>query len=154
MGMGPFTLQPGVPVDVVMAFVWARGADHLDSVARLKRETRPRSRSSGSRAATRPLRNRRPRPCRRRRPALAVGAVTPNPLHTTGQITVSLPAAARVRAWVLDARGQTVARLHDGVLGAGVHALPLEASGWASGAYAVRVSVGSETVARRFVVVR
>ena len=62
--------------------------------------------------------------------------------------------AAHVRAWVLDARGQTISRLHDGALGPGVHVLPLDASGWASGAYAVRVAVGSATVARRFVVVR
>ena len=40
LSLGPATLQPGEARDVVFAVVWARGADHLDSVTRLREATR------------------------------------------------------------------------------------------------------------------
>lgn len=37
---GPFTMQPGDEQEIVFAVVWARGSDHLDSVARLREADR------------------------------------------------------------------------------------------------------------------
>ena len=37
---GPFSMQPGDEQEVILAVVWARGADHLDSVTELRKSDR------------------------------------------------------------------------------------------------------------------
>ncbi|HYE57879.1 MAG TPA: hypothetical protein VD948_05210 [Rhodothermales bacterium] len=153
-GTGPFVLQPGAVQDVVFAFVWARGTDHLDSIAKLRRDAAALMdvwRSGGYMAYARQAAS---EPIEVPRPTLAVGAVMPSPVRGAASLRVSLPVAATVRVWVVDALGRTVARLHEGSMDMGTHPVALDGSLLAPGVYAARVSIGGETVSRPFVVVR
>lgn len=78
-------------------------------------------------------------------------SVSPNPMRAVGQITVTLAAPQVVRVEVIDTRGRVVAVVHDGPLGAGSQALPVEARGLAAGVYLVRVTSASGVVAARTV---
>ena len=92
-------------------------------------------------------------------PGAAVPAVLalrsyPNPARGSATVEVSMPEAGVLRAEVVDALGRRVAVLHDGPLGAGTHALRLEASRLPAGVYVVRASAGGAVVTRRLTVVR
>jgi hypothetical protein len=153
MGMGPLVFQPGAVQDFVFAFVWARGNDHLDSVSRLRGAASSVMdvwRTGGYAAHAQLTVS---DTLVSARPTLAIGAVRPHPVRGPASVRLSLPVAAPVRVWVVDALGRTVARLHDGPMDAGPHALALDGAVLAPGAYAVRVALGGETVTRPFVVV-
>ena len=86
-------------------------------------------------------------------PAVGIG-VAPNPLRRAARVTVSLAEAAPVRVSVVDALGREVAVLADAPLGAGEHALALDAGGLAPGVYLVRVETTAGAAARPLTVVR
>ena len=75
------------------------------------------------------------------------------PTRGASTIRLSLAKAAEVHIVVVDALGREVARLADGPLGAGAHAVAGPA-GLAPGVYVVRVLVGDQSVSRVFTVVR
>jgi hypothetical protein len=77
-------------------------------------------------------------------------AATPNP--TAGPLTLALdfPAAGPVVVEVFDALGRRVYR-REATLPAGAHALDLDASAWAPGAYVVRVTASGAAAAVRVV---
>ena len=81
-------------------------------------------------------------------------AAHPNPLRDGGTLTLRLDRPERVRVEAFDALGRRVALVHDGVLPAGAHRLPLDVSGLAPGLYLVRVATGSATTAIRVTVAR
>ena len=81
-------------------------------------------------------------------------SVAPNPVASSACVTLRLEAPAEARVTVLDALGRTVAVLADGPLGAGEHALRLEAAGLPASVYAVVARVGGEQTVRRVTVVR
>lgn len=89
------------------------------------------------------------------RPDAALGLSAPAPSPAAGRVRLVLTLAAgqTVRVEVLDAVGRRVVVLHDGPLGAGAHALALDASALAPGVYAVRAS-GGGVATRRLVVAR
>ena len=81
-------------------------------------------------------------------------AVAPNPTARRAAVTVAVPEAGPVRAVLYDALGREVARLHDGPLAVGTHALPLDASRLRPGVYVVRVETGEAAATRALTVVR
>ncbi len=85
---------------------------------------------------------------------VALEAPYPNPTRGRAEVVVELPEAAAVRLAVFDALGREVAVAHDGPLGAGRHALPVETGGLRTGLYVVRLEAGGEVLARRLTVVR
>ena len=80
-------------------------------------------------------------------------AVFPNPTAGPSTVRVELPSAGAVRVVVLDALGREVARLADGPLAAGVHALGLDVR-LPAGVYLVRATVGADVAVRPLSVVR
>ena len=79
-------------------------------------------------------------------------SVGPTPSRGAVTLELTLPQAATVRADVFDATGRRVARIVDGVLGAGDHRATW--TGTAAGTYVVRLQIGTATVLRRVVIVR
>lgn len=87
-------------------------------------------------------------------PTTVALSVSPNPTAGAAAIRVRLPEAQAVRVDVFDALGRRVARLHDGPLGAGDHALRVDAGRLPPGVYAVRASGTGWTEVRQLTVVR
>lgn len=77
-------------------------------------------------------------------------SVLPHPATASARLHVDLPSAGGVRVEVLDALGRTIARVHDGSLGAGTHAFALPTD-LAPGAYVARVQTESGNATKRFV---
>lgn len=80
--------------------------------------------------------------------------LAPNPTRGTSTVRLTLGAPAAVAADVLDVLGRTVARLHDGPLAAGTHALRVDGAQLPAGVYVVRVTAGDAATTRRLTVVR
>ncbi len=84
----------------------------------------------------------------------ALGAVYPNPFHDTATLTVEVPTATEVRVVVYDVLGRAVATLLDGKVEAGRHEVALDASGWPSGVYLVRMAADGFAAGQRVTLVR
>ena len=78
----------------------------------------------------------------------------PNPFRGETTIEVLLPAASRVELVVYDVLGREVARLLEGELGAGRHAVVFEESGLSSGVYVYRLVAGAFTKHRTMLLVK
>lgn len=90
-------------------------------------------------------------------PGPAVGGIgldVSSPAYRRAPLAVHLPSPDEVRLTVHDALGREVARVIDGALGSGRHALSLNVAGWAPGVYVVRLAADGRVVARPLVVVR
>ncbi len=85
---------------------------------------------------------------------IALGAISPNPVHYFGRIHYSLPRSARVRLTVVDIQGREISVLADGVLGAGRHEAQWDGAGHAAGVYFVRFESGGKRLMRRLVLAR
>jgi PKD repeat protein len=87
------------------------------------------------------------------------GAVTlaqnyPNPFNPRTTISFTLPAETRVSLTVYDATGRTVARLVDGVKGAGRHDVDFNAAGLSSGIYFYRLVAGAVIEQKKMVLLK
>ncbi len=82
---------------------------------------------------------------------LALRVSGPNPFRVGSRLALDLPAAATVRADVLDVLGRRVARLYDGAAPAGPLALRLDGSALAPGLYVVRASVDGAVLSRTLI---
>jgi hypothetical protein len=80
--------------------------------------------------------------------------VTPNPLRERATFAFALAEPSEVTLAVYDGRGREVARLVEGPLWAGSHAVVLDARGWPSGVYAFRFVAGARAEPGRFTLVR
>ncbi len=79
-------------------------------------------------------------------------SIAPNPTAGAANVYLSLRAAQRVSADVMDALGRVVATVPAQSLTEGAHTLPLSLAGVARGLYVVRVTTGDTTRSRRLVV--
>ncbi len=91
-------------------------------------------------------------PAQPARADLSLSVPAPNPASGTAKLTLALSAPQPVRVEVLDALGRRVVLLHDGVLGAGLHLLTLDAAALPAGLYHVR-AIGSGANASQTVIV-
>ena len=85
---------------------------------------------------------------------LAFAAVSPDRVRTSGRMAFTLPAAASGRLAVYDVQGRELARLVDGALDAGPHALEFSPRTWGArpGLYLAVLRIGQRTLVRRFTV--
>ncbi|HVZ39712.1 MAG TPA: two-component regulator propeller domain-containing protein [Candidatus Kapabacteria bacterium] len=81
-------------------------------------------------------------------------ANVPNPFTAATMLHVTLPERTQARVSVMDARGQEVALLHEGIMDAGEHVLPFQAAGLPSGAYFVRIVANGTAVSHPMIVTR
>ncbi len=86
--------------------------------------------------------------------AFALGEPYPNPAADGVTVPVVLGDAAEVSGTVFDVLGREVARLADGPMEAGRHALTLDGAALPAGVYLVRATSGEDAVTRRFTVMR
>ena len=84
----------------------------------------------------------------------AGAAAYPNPFREQTQLSFSLDAPAAVRLVVYDALGREVARLADGRLDAGHHAVAFDGSGLPSGLYLWRLDAGGAVQTGRLTLLR
>jgi len=78
----------------------------------------------------------------------------PNPFNPATTIRFTLPAVSDVSLDVFAITGQRVARLLEGRLGGGEHAVPFDGTGLASGVYIVRLAVPGRAIAEKLLLVR
>lgn len=64
----------------------------------------------------------------------------PNPFNPTTVLRFQLPGSGQVSIEVFDLLGRQRNRMNLGLMGTGIHHVPLNASGWASGVYLYRVN--------------
>ena len=86
------------------------------------------------------------------RGGLALSLPAPNPARHSARLTLTLGEAQDVAVDVVDVRGRVVARLLDGPLAAGAHAVAVDAAALAAGVYLVRVRGAGGQATRRVVV--
>ncbi len=152
----PFSLQPGEARAFDVAFLFAQGTDHLDSVAELRAASDlvqtayeagalfddPRVVSAEDDA-------------RGGQPAgLALGAIHPNPFTSGTTVPFNVGAGSRVRLAVYDMLGREVAVLAEGDLPAGGHRAQFDGSRLASGVYLVVLEAGGQRQANRVLLLR
>jgi hypothetical protein len=85
---------------------------------------------------------------------IGLGQNYPNPFNTETNISFSLPLNENVRLELFNLLGQRVSKLIDEPKVAGEHTLLFNASGLASGAYMYRLTVGNNTISKRFVLLK
>ena len=85
---------------------------------------------------------------------LALRQNYPNPFRGTSTVRFGLPEAASVRLDVFDVLGRRVAVVTDGTRPAGWHEETIDASGWASGVYFLRLTSGGAVQTRALTVAR
>ncbi|MEM0961261.1 MAG: T9SS type A sorting domain-containing protein [Bacteroidota bacterium] len=147
---GPTSLGPGDSVVVDLAFPFARGSDHLRSVAQLSSVANGLLAAFGEGFPSRPVE----RPAERLPDRLAVSRVRPNPTSGSASVTLSLPESAHVEATVHDALGRRLAVIASGTHGPGTLDLTTP-DGLPAGAYVLRIRAGTaDAVALPFTVVR
>jgi hypothetical protein len=78
----------------------------------------------------------------------------PNPFNPSTQIRYELAADAKVVLDVYDAFGRLVARLVDELQGAGLHEVPFDGGGLASGLYFYRLQAGSYTATKKLLLLK
>ena len=78
--------------------------------------------------------------------------VHPNPMGSSSAIELVTPVREHLRVSIADARGATVALLHDGVVEAGAQRLVWDREGVAAGLYLLRVQCGSRIATRQIIV--
>ena len=85
---------------------------------------------------------------------LALLPNAPNPFNSATEIRFELSAAGPVRLAVFDLAGQEVERIMEGSLSAGMHKIPWNATGRASGIYVVRLEAGPSIRMRKMLLLR
>jgi hypothetical protein len=78
----------------------------------------------------------------------------PNPFNPSTAIRYSLPEAGFVRLEVVDLTGRRLAVLADGYQTEGSHIVSLDASGWASGMYLMRLQTETGALTRKMMLIR
>ena len=78
----------------------------------------------------------------------------PNPFNPTTSISFSLPSAMNVRLEVFNVLGQNVATLYDGVLDAGLHEYPFDASALSSGIYLYRLQADEMIETKKMILMK
>lgn len=136
---GPFTIAPGDTIDFTVAFAWARGTDHLNSVTVLKEEVSLLHDAVGAILSPNPI-IATPINHETER-ALGFDQNFPNPFLQSTTIRYSLPQSMRVRLAVYDVLGREVALLVDAQQDAGIYTVEFDAGELPAGLYLARIEL-------------
>ena len=85
---------------------------------------------------------------------IVLGPAAPNPFNPITRIGYSVPGETRVQLVVYNVRGERVATLVDGVVSAGDHSVTWDARGSASGLYFYRLTAGTFSETRKFILLK
>ncbi|WP_457652103.1 T9SS type A sorting domain-containing protein [Rhodocaloribacter sp.] len=156
MSSGPFSMNPGDVQDLVLAIVWARGKDNLDSITELRKVGR--FVNEDLRLLTRFDAFPEEPPVPERNPDATgfylMRANYPEPFTERTTIRYELPRAEHVRLTVYDVLGREVAVLVDAEQAEDVYDVTFEAGGLPAGVYLYRLVTRTVVITRRMVKVR
>ena len=138
-------MDPGATEDLLIAIVWARGSNNLDSVSKL-RPAMQLIQSLTDYVLTPTL-----VPIQAKPSQLAYAENAPNPFDDRTVIRYSVPEPQPVRLMVYDMLGREVATLVDGIQPKGEHEAVFEARDVPPGVYIYRISIGRATATGRMV---
>ncbi|MGH1366072.1 MAG: T9SS type A sorting domain-containing protein [Calditrichia bacterium] len=145
-----FNMAKGDTQDVIMAYVVAQGADPLDAITEIRQradlakafigfENTP----VGISPVSESLAGR-----------FTLAQNYPNPFNPSTAIHFSLQKTGSVKLTVFDLLGQSVATLVDSRKQVGDHAISFDASNLAGGIYFYRLTVGSESLTRKMILLK
>ena len=140
MSSGPFRMMPGEEQEILVAIVWARGRDRLDSVYKLKREVHALHQAVANGLLTPNVAPRTPGQPTPDRYLLYHNYPNPFATHTT--IQYDLPQDRPVHLVVYDVLGRPVRTLVDGHQRAGSYTVEFEAGSLPAGLYLARLRLG------------
>lgn len=146
---GPFCLDPGEETEIVFAIVWSRGKDHLDSVRKLRHETRV-IQSLRDDILTPLALVIEPEP----RYDLRALHNYPEPFEESTTISYSIPRSMNVRLTVHDALGRELQILVDKWQEAGDYLVPFQAENFPTGIYLARLQIDHLAATLKMVHVR
>ena len=136
---GPFTILPEEEVEFLVAIVWTRGQDHLDSVRKLKNIVSLLQETPDSYLDSGYLPGRvDPLPGSPEQ-VLGFEQNFPNPFTGVTTIRYSLPKTMQIRLTVFDMLGREVAALVSGTREAGIYTQQFNGSNLAPGIYYARL---------------
>ncbi len=140
MSTGPFTMQPGEAQEIVVAVVWARGDDHLDSVRQLKSGT-ARLHEVADEILVPDVTFRVPEPPPAPADVLGFAQNFPNPFSSATTIRYSLPQSMVIRLRVYDVLGREVATLVNGRQAPGIYTVEFDGASLPTGVYFYRIEM-------------
>ena len=137
---GPFHMEPGEKEEIVLAIVWSRGDDHLDSIRQLRTDMKVVQKAYPSISIPDSTLTEREPPDLPE--SLAYAENYPNPFTTTTTLHYELPRAEQVTLRVYDVLGREVAMLVDREQEAGFYNVEFDGSALSPGVYLYRLQVG------------
>ncbi len=150
---GPFTMQPGQSHDLTLAIIYGRGADHLDSIVKLRANADGIAAAWADGLSPSPLPPPPPQP-----PVLTVISlrhVTEQPASSLADFELGSGVDQAMRVEVYDAMGRRMSVLFDGEMSLDERqTLTLDTSRFAPGVYFVHARGRYTTATRELVVVR
>ncbi len=149
---GPFTMNPGETQDLVMAIVWARGKDNLDSVTELRTAAGYVETALPDLMQYQVATAIDPGPDAK--DVYAMRANYPEPFTERTTIRYEIARAEHVRLAVYDVLGREVARLVDAEQPANVYDVTFEAESLPAGVYFYRLVTRTVVITRRMAKVR
>jgi hypothetical protein len=143
LSTGPFRLPPDSQEEILIAFIYAKGADFLDSVAELRRAAHI-IRLHHDEGLLDPVRV-RPSPSTQAPVVSEVHRPAPNPFADDTRIRVVLPRPAHVRITLIDLLGRDVAVIADAERETGVHDFVVRGARLPGGTYIARVWIAGQS---------
>jgi hypothetical protein len=137
---GPFRMEPGQEEEIVLAIVWSRGDDHLDSIRQLRTDMKIVQNVYPSISMPDSTLTQRPPP--ELPESLAYAENYPNPFTAATTFHYELPKTAQVTLRVYDMLGREVTTLVDRKQEPGFYDVPFDGSALSPGVYLYRLQVG------------
>jgi hypothetical protein len=145
-------MEPGQEEEIVLAIVWSRGNDHLDSIRQLRTDMKIVQQVYPSIAVPDSTFLQGPKP---EQPHLFAYAENyPNPFTTTTTFHYELPQSAQVTLRVYDVLGREVTTLVDQEQGAGFYDVEFDGSALSPGVYLYRLQIGVSEAAGLMVLMK
>jgi hypothetical protein len=146
---GPFNLPAGESVDLLIAVLYARGTDNIDSVRKLRRVHDITARLSVDgfvlSGEQMPIESTFP---------LEWSHVFPSPGTLGQKLEYSLSAESHISIEVYNTLGQRIATPTKSIMPAGLHSLSLDSETWAAGVYFVTIRLGGRGAQTQKFVIR
>jgi hypothetical protein len=87
-------------------------------------------------------------------PGFGIDRIHPNPFNSTTTITYSLPMTSNITLKIYDISGRLVLQLFNGRQQAGIHSTTIEADGWATGLYFLRLEASGQLFIQKVMLIR